>query len=113
MSPGLTSPPPLPGSSYDPARPWLFDLDLWIRMAEHGFVIARSDVPIAYHRIHPQQTFERRRRLGYVLAAFRERRRAARLFGERRFDSLAPFAGLLFGLIPVRTRRRMFRLAGE
>lgn len=98
---------------YSEDRSVLFDLDLWIRMAEHGLVLARIDATLVYKRLHRDQQFERRRRLAYVWATYRERRRAARLFARRRSDHALPLVGLLFGLIPTSVRTRLFRLSGE
>lgn len=98
---------------YAAGRKSLFDYDLWLRLIERGLTIGRIDVPVAYHRIHARQSFERRKRLEYLKGVFQLRRRAARLYGERWFDSLLPFATVAFGLIPMRVRRRLFRLAGE
>lgn len=98
---------------YDTGRQALFDYDLWIRMAVAGFSIARTDAIVVYKRIHRAQSFERRKRLRYLVATLRERRRAARLFGERPVDRLYPFVGFAYGLIPTKIRMAVFRLSGE
>lgn len=98
---------------YDTSRDCLFDYDLWIRLVEGGFALARTDVPIVYKRIHRGQLFERPRRLRYLATTFTERRRAVRMFGERWVDPVYPFVGFAFGLIPVRIRMSLFRLSGE
>jgi glycosyltransferase involved in cell wall biosynthesis len=97
---------------YDASRTTLLDYDLWLRLAERGAVLARIDVPLGYHRLHPGQRFESRRRLVYVVATFRMRLRAVRRFGHP-VDAVIATAGLLFGLLPRRLRLRLFRLAGE
>jgi len=89
---------------YDASRSNLFDFDLWVRLVESGGRIGLVDLPLIFRRIHPDQYFERRNRLGYLWAGFLVRRRAARLFGSSFRDHLLPYAGFVYGLLPRQIR---------
>lgn len=85
------------------------DYHLWIRLAAAGHRIARIQARLASKRLHPGQSFERRKRLAYVAGAARMQAFAARTLGPAHHLALVP-AGFLWGLLPEGFRRHFSRL---
>jgi glycosyltransferase involved in cell wall biosynthesis len=98
---------------YDEARKNLFDYDLWLRLAAHGYRFGKVRLPLVYKRIHAGQNFERGKRLRYLVAGFLGRMKAAKMFAASPIDYLYPFAGFVYGMLPVYLRRRIHPLSCE
>ena len=99
----------LAAGGYDAGRANLYDLDLWVRLASNGAVLARLQVPLVFKRLHAGQSFERPRRLRYVLGTARLRLSAFRRFSRSPLDLVWIAAGLAYGLLPGPIRRRLNR----
>lgn len=97
---------------YNEKRKDLFDYDLWLRMAERGYSFGRIHACLVYKRIHVGQNFEVQHRIRYLWSGFKGRLRAIRLFSSNPFDLLYPVACFIYGLFPIKIRRR-FSMKGR
>lgn len=95
---------------YDERRKNLFDYDLWLRLAEKGHKLARISAPLIYKRLHKGQKFEESNRFEYLWAGFKCRMRSFCLFSKNPLDIFYPFAGFIFGFLPLKIRRKIFSL---
>lgn len=98
--------PVLNVGGYDEARKNLYDYDLWLRLAKDGCSFAKVPANLVFKRIHNKQNFESRDRIRYLAAGFNCRIRAVRLFSKNPFNYFYPIAGFIYGLLPIRIRKR-------
>lgn len=56
---------------YDEKRKSQFDYDLWLRLAQKDFVLAKCSLPLNYHRIHSNQTYEAKMKKIYRWRAYK------------------------------------------
>lgn len=98
---------------YNEKRRDLFDYDLWLRLAEKGYSFGRVGAPLVYKRVHNNQEFEAKHRLRYLCSGFKCRMKAIRLFSRNPMDLIYPFAGFMYGLLPIKFRRILIGLSCE
>lgn len=88
------------------------DYDLWIRVIAHGGRIGRISFPLVAKRIHPDQSYEARKRLTYLINSAKTQARAIRLLGGHWYHWIFLALRFLWGLRPRRTLRNLLRVDG-
>lgn len=94
---------------YDEARRSQYDYDLWCRLARAGLRLRTLSLCLAAKRIHARQSFERRKRIRYLLSSCALQNRAISDLGGglgERAHSVARFG---YGLMPQPLRMRRVR----
>lgn len=71
---------------YDEQRLSQFDYDLWLRLAFDKKVLAKCDLPLNFHRIHGNQSFEAKMKKSYRWRAYKMKIKAG--WNSRNFSSL-------------------------
>lgn len=102
---------------YDARRKRQFDYDLWVRLALAGYQIGEIRAVLAAHRIHARQSYERERRLQYLLGSMEVQYRViCGLRASPRYWAI-PLGRVVYGLLPQRLRcarsRRLVAPAGR
>lgn len=89
---------------YDEARELLFDYELWLRLVTRGHVIYETSDMLAAKRLHAGQSYEKRKRLRYLLATRKLKRSFIAQTAPRWKYYLLANVSVLYGLLPQTVR---------
>lgn len=91
-------------SGYDVSRKKLIDLNLWKDLMIAGHELYTHSMPLAYHRIHSDQSFEQKNRVSYLQEAFKIRVILIRELNINRFVLYKPLLVFVYGFVPIKIR---------
>lgn len=89
---------------YSDGRRSQLDYDLWIRMAQCGWRLAVAPVALVAMRKHERQSFERARRLRYLIETFKLQQRAISYLELPKHYRLVALTRIAYGLLPPEIR---------
>jgi teichuronic acid biosynthesis glycosyltransferase TuaG len=89
---------------YSETRKTQLDYDLWVRLATVGGALGKIDAPLTARRIHQAQSFEKRRRLSYIMSSVKIQLRAIRGLGGGAVPLMTVPARVVWGLLPAAPR---------
>ena len=90
--------------AYNSSRTELFDYDLWLRIMRNGGIFVKIKKNLVFKRIHDEQSFEKRKRIKYLLSATKCKYRAILIASNNPFDYVIPIVTFFYGLLPRRIR---------
>ena len=90
--------------AYNASRTELFDYDLWLRIMGNGGVFVKIKKILVFKRIHDEQSFEKRKRIKYLLSATKCKYRAILIASNNPIDYILPILTFIYGLLPRRIR---------
>jgi teichuronic acid biosynthesis glycosyltransferase TuaG len=90
--------------AYNAYRTELFDYDLWLRIMENGGVFVKIKKLLVFKRIHDEQSFEKRKRIKYLLSATKCKYRAILIASNNPIDYIYPILTFFYGLLPRKIR---------
>jgi len=82
----------------------LVDYDLWIKAASAGFTIAHIPIKLSSKRIHDKQSFENKKRLQYLVNAFKVQKQAIKKLDSSVLAYIFLYGKFIYGLFPQRLR---------
>lgn len=89
---------------YDQTRKNLYDWDLYLRVAAHGFGIYQLSLPLVGKRLHSKQYFERKDRVTYLFDCMKLQINAAILFKRYGLPLLSIPILFFYRLAPIKLR---------
>lgn len=89
---------------YDEARELLFDYELWLRLVTRGHLIYETSERLASKRLHDGQSYEKHKRLRYLLATRKLKRSFIGQTSPRFKYYLLANVSVLYGLLPQTLR---------
>lgn len=93
---------------YDESRKSQFDYELWLRLASAGARISKIHLPLSFHRIHPNQTFESKMKKAYRWRAYKLKFKVA-LNNHDYFAAALGSIKFVFDMLLPRSIRFKFR----
>lgn len=89
---------------YDEAREVLFDYELWLRLVTRGHLIYETSECLATKRLHAGQSYEKRKRLRYLMATRKLKRSFIQQTSQRFKYYIFANVSVLYGLLPQTLR---------
>ncbi|HHC7308806.1 TPA: glycosyltransferase family 2 protein [Vibrio campbellii] len=86
--------------SYSEERKMQIDLEMWLRYLQQNDFIFIIDADLVFKRLHPNQSFESKRRIKYVLSSYFLTLSYAKPYRKHIFEITYRTARLFFHLIP-------------
>lgn len=92
---------------YDETRISQIDLDLWYRLLAASSSLYRVNESLTFKRVHPEQSFEAKKRIAYCYRSMLCEYKGLRLLGAKSSWYLWPIQKFFFGLLPVGIRAKV------
>ena len=91
---------------YDEVSELLFDYELWLRLVTRGHLIYESSEKLATKRLHDGQSYEKRKRLRYLMATRKLKRSFIQQTSPKFKYYILANISVLYGLLPQTLRYR-------
>lgn len=90
--------------NYDDNRVSQFDYELWVRLAANGYKLGKLNIKLSSKRLHKKQSFERRRRIQYLLSTMKVQKTAINKLNGPSYLYIFLFLRFIYGTLPLPVR---------